>query len=151
MAISTQDGVLAWRRAANYLQGINPAAARQLKALKEYIVGPLGNPDLEFVPFDKVSDTDVVIANGAADLIALVLVKDSTTSTFFKLTDHNTTASDAASEVRIEANKVGVSIAVFPQRLSFTVGITAQGTTTSNGGTGSDTNGASGFALLADS
>jgi hypothetical protein len=156
MAVSTQASVLAWRRVSNYLQGIavkgGPAARFAFEALKEYLTQQGGNPDLQFVPFDELSDTDVVLieSGGAGKLFGICLVKDTTTATFSKFTDHASTASDAASELRLKQAEIGVEVALFPQGLALASGLVAQGTTTADGGTGSASNGAKGFVLIGD-
>jgi hypothetical protein len=156
MAIATVDPVLAWRQVLNLCSlksntslFVGVGVKRQLEALKSYLIQQGGNPDLLVVPFDKLSSTEVVIAAEACKLYALALYKDTSTATFTKATDSATTSSDAASELRIwqpTANKS--TLLTYPGGLAFANGITMQGNTTADGGTGSALNGASGFAII---
>jgi hypothetical protein len=149
MAISVQGGVLAWRRVAQFASNQTPAVQLQLKALKEFVLQHLGNPDLEFVPFDELSSTDVVMADAACKLVAAVFIKDTATAAWAKLTDHATTGSDTAPEIGIKLAAIGATVLTYPQKLAFANGITGQGSTTADGGTGSSSDGPKGFVLIA--
>jgi hypothetical protein len=146
--ISVQDPVLAWRRIANYMHSFSPDSQAILKALKSYLVQHGSNPDLEVVPFDELSDTDVVIADAASKLFAIVLKKDTTTATFTKATNHASASSDTAADIVIKSATVGEHVLVYPRGEAFATGITMQGNTTADAGTGSGTNGCKGFAII---
>lgn len=151
MAISTQAGVKAWRRVFNWAGGQSdfPAViALQLKAFKSFLSQQGGLPDLEFVPFAALSSTDVVIADAACKVYAIVTTKATATASWFKLTDHATTGSDTAPEIGTKHAYIGTQIQLFPKGLAMANGVTLQGVTTADGGTGSSTDGMSGFVLI---
>lgn len=149
MSLSTQDFTLAWRRVGNYFPTLKPTIVQALQELKSSMAGLPVLPDLQVVPFDHLSSSEVVIANVACKLYAIVLLKESATATFSKLTDSATTSSDADSEFRFWQNAAGDQyILADPTGIAFANGITAQGNTTASGGTGSSTDGATGFALI---
>jgi hypothetical protein len=149
MSISVQASVLAWRRVSNYVQNADPEVQLQLKAFKEWLCQHKGNPDLEFIPFDELSDTDVVLADAAATLYCAVFIKDTATATFSKLTDHDSASSDTAADVVVKGAAIGAQVLTWGSGLALATGLTAQGNTTADGGTGSGTNGAKGFVLIA--
>jgi hypothetical protein len=148
MALSTQNIVLAKRRALNNQAGVTPGAQAALKALFQYLAQHKGNPDLQVKEFALLDDTERVIADVACRLYALVFYKATATATFSKATDSATTASDAASELRFWQNAIGYQVVTWPDGLAFANGITMQGNTTANGGTSSGANAALGFAIL---
>lgn len=150
MALSLQDSLLVWRKAAGAALSLKPFIKFSLDSLKRWHAQFLGNPDLQFVPFAALSDAETVIADVPCKLYALVLVKaGAATATFSKATDSATTSSDASSELRFWANAVGQQDCfVWPNGLAFANGITMQGNTTANGGTTSGANACSGFAII---
>lgn len=151
MALSTQDPVLAWRRVANAILSMSPAVQAQMAALKSWLTQQGGNPDLQFVPFDKLTSTETVIADAACKLYAICTSKATATATFTKATDSATTSSDTAAEVVMkEAGASSSNALIYPQGLAMANGITMQGNTTADGGTGSGADGASGFVLLGE-
>jgi hypothetical protein len=150
MAIATQDPVLAWRRLATLALSFSPSTQAALAALKSYLVQQGGNPKLQIVVFDELSDTDVVIADAACTLYGIVLHKDTTTKTYSKFTNNASTGSDATADMAIMSSVIGDHAITFPKGEAWSTGITAQGTTTVNGGTGSGTNGCKGFAIIGD-
>jgi hypothetical protein len=156
-AIAPQDFQLAWRRVGNFANGgstANPGlksfVVQGLQALKSFLAtqGSPVLPDLQVVPFDELSDSEVVIAGAACKLYALVLIKDTATATFSKLTDHATTSSDADADLVISQNAADQLLLVYPSGRAFANGITAQGNTAASTGTGSASNGAKGFAII---
>lgn len=150
MAIALQDPVLAWRRVTNAVQSFKPSTQLLLKAAKSWLVQQGSNPDLQFVPFGLLDDTETIVADAACKLYALVLKKANTaTATFSKATDSATTSSDASSELRIWQNVAKSEVVLFANTgIAFANGITMQGNTTAGGGTSSGANAASGFALI---
>ena len=156
-AIAPQDFQLAWRRVGNFANGgstSNPGLksyiVQALQALKSFLAtqGSPILPDLQVVPFDELSDTDVVIAGAACKLYALVLIKDTATATFSKLTDSATASSDADADIVVSQNAADQTVLVYPSGRAFANGITAQGNTAASTGTGSASNGAKGFAII---
>jgi hypothetical protein len=156
MAVSAQEPVLAWRRVSNALHSFKPSTQLVLMAFKSWLAqqGPSapGGPDLQFSPFDSLSDAETVLitAGGTGTLYALVLKKANTaTVTFSKLTDHASTSSDAASDVRIPQNVAkDEAVVIWSKGYALANGATMQGNTTANGGTSSGSDAASGFALI---
>ena len=150
MALSLQNITLAKRRLYHSPVMQDQAALYQLAmTLFSWLSQQGGNPDLQVVEHDALSDTDVVIADAPCHLVAWFQQKATATATFSKATDSATTGSDAASELRVwlsgANNIVGL---IYPKGQPFANGITCQGTTTANGGTGSGADGATGVFLL---
>lgn len=150
MAISTQDGILAWRSVWGLTNSTKPFVKFILRALYTWLAQHGGNPDLQVVRFGLLSDAETIIADAACKLYGLVLIKQgAATATFSKATDSATTSSDASSELRFWSNAVGQQQAfVWPQGLPFANGITMQGNTTANGGTTSGANACLGYAVI---
>lgn len=124
-----------------------------LRELFSFLAQHRNSPDLQFVPFAALSDSETVIADAPCKAYALFtsVLSTSDAATFVKMTDHATTSSDAASEFRFKIGGVGAEEEVFvwPRGKAFANGITMQGNTTANGGTASDAaDGASGFAIV---
>lgn len=149
MALSTQSAVLAKRRALNY--GFRkPFSRRIVKVLFETLAQHKGNPDLEIVEFDNLTDTDVVIADAACKVYAIVLTKESDTAAFFKGSDHASAASDTAAEIvqEMNADKDELVLA-YPDGWAQGTGFTVHSDTTADGGTTSAAgDGAKGFAII---
>jgi hypothetical protein len=156
MSVPVQDPVLAWRKvlnacasAQNSVGGLNPGARQVLMALKSWLIQQGGNPDLAVIPFDKLSSSEVVISAEACTLYAIVAFKDTATATYTKATDHATTSSDTAAEVVLKmAGARRSHVALWLNGLAMAAGITMQGNTTADGGTGSSTDGAAGFCII---
>lgn len=152
MAISLSNAVLVKQRALAETRKPNVQGA--LKWFFSYIAQHL-NPQAQFqiVFFSALGSTDVVIADAACKLYAVFMRVPSTSDavTFVKATDHASTASDAASEFRFAFGGTGVAeeIVIYHRGKAMANGITMQGTTTADGGTGSDAaDGCSGFVIL---
>jgi hypothetical protein len=119
----------------------SPGVTMLLAALFQYLAQHKKNPDLQIVPF-ALAGSDVVIADAACRLYALVYKKPaaSTTNAWFKGSDHATTAAAAAD---IAAFCVGTSGGnrvypfVFPDGLTLANGLTVVSHTTVNGNTDS--------------
>jgi hypothetical protein len=150
MALTLQDPVLAKRRLCHAPVIQDQASLYQLQmALFSWLMQQGGRPDMQVVEHDALSDTDVVIADVACNLLAWFLQKATATATFAKATDNSTTGSDAASELRVWLSGASnVAALLYPKGQPFANGITLQGTTTANGGTGSAADGATGVMLL---
>lgn len=150
MSLSTQDPVIAWATLFRMLLSFKPSSQRAFKALKEYLAEQGGNPDLQVVGFGSLSATDLVIADAACTLYAVVLKKAATaTATFSKLTDSATASSDDSSDFVIKSNvSKGETVLVFPTGIAFANGIAMQGNTTASGGTSSGTDACTGICLL---
>lgn len=157
MALATQDFQLAWRRVGNFANGgstTNPglksAVVQILQSLKSFLAtqGSPVLPDLQVVAFDELSSSEVVICSDPCKLYAIVLIKDTATATFSKLTDHTSASSDADADIVVSQNAADQVALVYPSGRAFASGITSQGNTTASGGTGSASNGARGFAII---
>lgn len=149
MAISVSDSINAWRKVGAAIHSMSPSVQLQMTALKSWLSQQLGNPDLQFVPFDRLSSTEVVIADAACKLYAIVARKITATATFTKATDSATASSDTAAEYVVKMAGAETFYALlFPNGMAMASGITMQGNTTADGGTGSGTDGATGFVLL---
>jgi hypothetical protein len=148
MAISTQDIVRAKRRFFN-APTLTAPNSQLAVAFFSWLAQQGGTPDLQVVEFGPLSSSEVVIADAACKIYAIVQKCPTATATYTKGTDNATTASDAASEYRQKIEGINRSMAAFyPTGFPMANGFTMQGTTTADGGTGSSTNGASGVVLL---
>jgi hypothetical protein len=105
MALTLEEAGLTKRRAFNV--DMSHESNRKLKALFETLSQIRGNPKLQLVAFAELTDTETIVADVAAKLYALFLKKDTATATFSKVTDHATTSSDAASELRFKSARIG--------------------------------------------
>lgn len=147
MAISIVAGVLAWQRASHF--PADPGVQFQLQTLKSYLAAQKNNPDLQVVEFDHLTDTDVVIADAACKLYAIVWVKSTATAASFKGADSATVASDTASPIVMTFNSIGESCAIFPDGLPMANGFSIHSDTTPDGGTTSAAgDGAKGLVIL---
>ncbi len=155
MALGTLiSGLNAKRRALNFgggagvTRGISPVVQRQLKAFFE-IMGQLkGNPNLLVVEFDELTSTETVISDAACKLYGIYYSKDTATLTFSKITDHASASSDTAAEYVIQQLAIGDMWLGLPNGVALANGLTMQGNTTADGGTGSASNGARGFVIV---
>lgn len=148
MALSTQDIVLAKRR---FFHAVNlDAATRQLAtALFSFLAQQGGKPDCQVVEFGPLSDTDVVIADTACQLLAIILHKTTATASFTKGTDHATTCStDGTQDLSVKIADTKYHAVLFPNGRACASGWTMLGNTTGTGSTGSSTDGAYGVVLL---
>lgn len=148
MALSLQDIVLAKRRFFHAV-ALSPATRMQTMALFSFLAQSKGSPQLQVVEFPALSSTDVVIANAACKLYAVVLHKATATATFFKATDHATTCStDGTQDISLRLAAIQHTVLITASGKAFTNGITCQGSTTGTGATGSAANGADGVFLI---
>jgi hypothetical protein len=150
MSLSLQDPILAKRRLFHAPVVSEQASLWQLSmAFFSWLMQQGGRPDMQVVEHDALSSTDVVIADAACNLLAWLMTKATATATFSKATDNATTGSDAASDLRVWLSGVDNVVGLFyPKGQPFANGITLQGTTTADGGTGSGDDGATGVVLL---
>lgn len=147
MAIATQAAVLAWQRASHFPS--DPGVQFQLETLKSYLAAQGGNPDLQVVEFDHLTGTDVVIADAACKVYAIVLVKTTATAATFKGTDNATTGSATAGNVTLTQNSIGEAAQTFPSGLPMANGLTLISNTTASGSTTSAAgDGAKGLVIL---
>lgn len=148
MALSTQDIVLAKRRFFHTVN-LDVALKALAQALFSFLAQQGGKPDLQVVEFGPLSGTDVVIANVACSLYAIIVHKTTATASYTKGTDHATTCStDGTQDFSLKIADTKYHGAFFPRGRACAAGWTMQGNTTGTGSTGSSTNGASGVVLL---
>lgn len=148
MSLSTQDLVLAKRR---FFHAVNLDTATRLLSMAffSWIAQQGGKPDLQVVEFGPLSNTDVVIADAANKLYAIILHKLTTTASYTKGTDHATTCStDGTQDFSLKLADTNTHAVFFPKGRANANGWTMQGNTTGTGATGSSTNGAYGVVLL---
>lgn len=145
MAISTQAGVLAKRRALNFVSNfLNPETQTFVRTLFQTLAQSRKNPDLQIVEFDLQTSAaaDAVIADAACKVYAIVVKKANATVAFLKAADHASAASSTAEEWKTELNAASEVVMVFPggwaQGTGFTLGsdTTSDGTTNSTAGDG---------------
>lgn len=151
MALSLEGANLVKQKALAETR--KPHVQALLKAFFSDVSQHSRNPDLQFVAFSALGSTDVVIADVACKLYVTYMKVPSTSdaATFVKQTDHASTASDAASEFRYKFGGSGASedAVIYPKGYAMANGVTMQGTTTADGGTGSDAaDGCSGFVIV---
>lgn len=148
MALSTQAAYLAKRRALNYAFR-KPFSRRIVKVLFETLAQHKGNPDLQIVEFDNLTDTDVVIADAACQIYGIVLTKDTATAAFFKGSDA-TSVSDTAAEIVQELNAANDEVVLaYPDGWSQGTAFEVHSDTTADGGTTSAAgDGPRGFIIL---
>lgn len=151
MAISLSSAILVKRRALAEIR--KPHVQLALKTLFSYLSQHAGNPQLQIVFFEGLSDSETVIADAACKIYATYLKVPSTSvaATYAKQTDHASASSDASSEFRFEIGGAGAKeeILIYHTGAPMGTGVTMQGNTTANGGTGSNAvDRASGFVII---
>lgn len=148
MALNTQDIILAKQR---FFHAVNLDVATKALArtLFSFLAQQGGKPDMEVIEYGPLSNTDVVIANVACQLLAILIHKTTTTASFTKGTDHATTCStDGTQDFSLKIADTKYHAVLFPNGRACASGWTMQGNTTGTGSTGSSTNGAYGVVLL---
>lgn len=152
MALSTQDFMLAKRRAFNYLRNFTKPKSMLIgQAFFSYLAQFTTKPDIQISEFDVLTNTDVVLANAACKLYAFFLYKPTATACFFKATDNATTCStDGTQDISIKTAALAKSEIelLFPDGRAMANGVTCQANTTGTGSTGSGANGVKGFAII---
>lgn len=148
MALSTQDIVLAKRRFFHAV-ALSTATRLQATAFFSWLAQQGGKPDLQVVEFGTLTNTDVVIADAACKVYAIILHKTTATATFFKGTDSATTcATDGTQDISLRLAAIQHTMLFTATGKAFANGLTLQGNTTGTGSTGSAANGADGVVLL---
>ena len=102
MALSLQDGNLAWQKVKIALMNAHPGAGEAFASLKAFLAQQKGNPQLQFVPFTEVQ-CDVAggtaVVDAACTLYGIYIKKNtSATDNWFWAYDDATndgTAADA--------------------------------------------------------
>jgi hypothetical protein len=150
MPLSTQVSLLAKRRVMSYANSLKPGVNGTLSWLFQYFAQFKGNPDLQFVPMDTLTNGNTVIADAACKVYAIVLTKATATKSWFKGTDNATTSTtDGSQDLGLAISGADNSMAlIFPDGLAMASGLTVCANTTGTGATGSGANGPAGFVLL---
>jgi hypothetical protein len=147
MALATLQTILETKRKALSFT-VTPEVQRQIKTFFETMGQLKKNPNLVLIPFDELSSTEVVISDSACTLYAVLYKKDTATATFSKMTDHASASSDTAAEFVTKQAAIGDTFLSFPSGVALASGLVMQGNTTADGGTGSSSDGAKGFAIV---
>lgn len=150
MAISTQSAVLVRQKAvhaAGIVSGSVAVAQHNywaLKALFLHLAANLGNPDLKIQYIDgnaTASDggnvADQVVSDGACNIYAIFLRKTGSTATWFKLTNHATTAAtNGTADVSVRLTDAAEeALLTYPKGMAFSAGATYTEDTTATGST----------------
>lgn len=151
MALSLGDINAVFRRARGDSRNVGTAEA--LRSLAKHMQ-VLGNPDLQFVPFDCTANADIVLADVGCKLFAIYVKKPvgSTVDAWLKISNHATVAAANADLVIFLQGTGGGGRAycpVFHDGLKFATGLTLASHTTVNGSTDTaDADAATGFVIL---
>jgi hypothetical protein len=150
MSLTLQDFTKAKQ---NYLASVpveqDAAAFRTAFEFFSWLSQMKGNLDLQVVPFDHLTGSDVVAADVPCKVYAILLKKATTTAAFFKGGDSATTVNSAAPTVSLRQNTVEVDQMFFPNGLAMATGFAMISDTTADGSTGSSAgDGAAGVVLL---
>lgn len=152
MAISTQAIGFAKRRAFNFLSlNCNPETRALIGELFQTLAQLRKSPDLQIVEFDLQTSaaSDVVIADAACKVYAIVAKKANATAAFLKASDHASAASSTAEEWKVELNAAGETVHTFPAGYAQGTGWTLGSDTTSDGSTNSTAgDGPKGFVII---
>lgn len=160
MALSLEAGQNVWRKVDQYFantntssKGATPVAQGAFRALKDYIVGAKGNPNLQFVPFSE-SQADDADGTGLLDAASTVYgfyVKklgsgtDNTVKAFESATV-DTTATEQSLSIPLDVADQEAFL-IYPNGWAQATGLTVTQHTTIEGSTdGSD--GGDGFFLV---
>jgi hypothetical protein len=135
MALSTQSAPLAKRRAGNYISAFGKSFSRLVfTTFWSWIAQMNGSPDLQVVEFGALDNTDVVVADAACSIYAIVIKKPTATAGNFKAGDSATTCpTDGSGVLGIKGNKAGEQVLFFPQKLTMASGFTIRANTTATG------------------
>lgn len=115
-----------------------------LKSFFLHLAANKQNPDLLYTPIDgnvNASDgdntADQVLANAACKLYVLYLKKSGSTATWFKATDHATTAAtNGTQDISLKITTSGEErVSFYPDGYAFANGITVTEDTTATGST----------------
>ncbi len=172
MAFVGESAGLTWQRVrivldgsgSGSIQGASPGARMAFEAYRKYLAQDKGNPIMQFVQFDSVTNgsgngnVQTVVCGAACTLRAVYGRKTGagTAQAWFKLTNHATTVSANSSDVSVSGTVQGTEFFYFyggpgssstllSSGLPMSAGITV-GTYTAGNGSGTTT-----LSLAADS
>lgn len=159
MALSLENGNLAWQKVKIALANANPAAQAQFAALKAYLAQQKGNPNLQFIPF---GDADLVQATGYSPIGAVTSTvygvyfrKNGTgvgtgTDSWLTVGNASTNTVDATKFIALMTQSADDEVAaIYPDGLIFGTDLTLTGETSAQDGTESTSgDSGSGFILI---
>lgn len=110
MAVSLESSNRVWQRVAIAMRGANEASQQQAKALKMYLATQKGNPQLQFLSINGLTNSSdsgntvsQILVAGACTLYALYLKKAAgATAAWFKGSNSATTAATDGTQVIAE-------------------------------------------------
>lgn len=145
MALALQEGNLVWLKVSKALTGANPAIQAQFKALREYVVSQLRNPQLQFQAF---SDALLTTATGyspigeGVKLYGVYFIKNGTSGTgtatdsWLTIANDASNVTDATKFVALMTSVADQEVsATYPDGLIFGTDITLSGETSAQDGT----------------
>ncbi len=150
MALVLQSGILVRQKAQQAISGARTAAPNSqalfwaLKALFLHIAANKGAPDLFYKNIDGLvnasdggNSNDQVLVDAACTVYAVYLKKTGATATFFKATNHATTAAtDGTQDLGYKLTTAGEdNLFLFPNGHALSAGLTVSANTTATGST----------------
>jgi hypothetical protein len=152
MALTLENINQVKQRARHETRGVG--AAEGLRSLWKHMES-LGNPDLQFVPFDQTDNAETVIADVPCKIFAIYFKKPaaSTTAAWLKLTDEASAGNEAHADISFkQAAAVGAKkefCVVFHDGFSMASGAMIVSHTANDGNTDSnDADAAAGFCII---
>ena len=132
-----------------------PGVSEVLRALWKHMEA-LGNPDLQFVPYDETDQAGKVIADVPCKVYAFLMKKPatSTVAAWMKLIDAATVGTEATSDgvgfkLAAAVGAVKEHCVVFPDGFSFATGVTSASDKAGNNSTASEVaDSCAGFVII---
>lgn len=147
MALSTQDFVLAKRRFF-HAASLDAACYQLAITFFSWLAQQQRKPDLQVVEFDSMT-ADVVIANAACTIYAIVAHKPTTTAATLKGSNHASAQAASTQVLAISQATVRSDVIFYPKGMALSLGLTMSSDTTPDGTTDSSAgDGATGVVLL---
>lgn len=137
MALSTQVSVLAKRSANNWISGFGRAFSKiVMDRFWSWQSQFLGNIDLQVVKFGALDNTDVVIADAACTLYAVIIYKPTAVLSVWKGTNNATTCTtNGGQDFSVSQDKIGEQLLLCGNGYSNSAGFTIRCNTTATGAT----------------
>lgn len=145
MALTLESPNRVWQRVAIALRGSNEATQGQFKALKQYLATQKGNPQLQYVSINGLTNSSdsgntaaQILLAGAGTLYALYLKKAAgATACWFKGSDNATTPATDGTQVIAEhsAQASAEIVRIFVTGKTLASGLTVTEDTTATGST----------------
>lgn len=154
MALTLEDALLTKQRALNNFNYTDPECEATIRQLFDGAINAKGSPKLQYVSIDYTGNVDIVVADVACRLYAVVLKKPtaSTVDAWAKFSDHATVAS-ADPDLAIKLVGTGGGgrqyALTFQNGLSLATGLTTASHTSNSADTDSaDADASAGFAII---